>query len=321
MTLLAPTMQAFFTERLGAQRQASQHTIAAYRDTMRLLLAFATQRTGKTASRLELSDLDVQLISAFLDHLENERHNTVRTRNVRLAAIRSLYRYAALRHPEHAEVIERVLAIPAKRFDRALVSFLTKEEISALLATPDRSTWTGRRDHALLLTAIQTGLRCEDVHLGVGAHLLCHGKNRKERAVPLTTQTVKPITVWLRERNGRPEDPLFPSNRGSRLSRDAVEWLIAKHNTSAAERCSTLLGKHVTAHVLRHTTAMTLLQSDVSTAVIALWLGHEQESTTRIYLHGDLRLKQRALDRTTPPDTKPGRYRAADSLLAFLDAL
>jgi integrase/recombinase XerD len=329
MTLLAPTMQAFFTERLGAQRQASQHTIAAYRDTMRLLLAFATQRTGKTASRLELSDLDVQLISAFLDHLENERHNTVRTRNVRLAAIRSLYRYAALRHPEHADVIERVLAIPAKRFDRALVSFLTKEEISALLATPDRSTWTGRRDHALLLTAIQTGLRvseltslrCEDVHLGVGAHLLCHGKNRKERAVPLTTQTVKPITLWLRERNGRPEDPLFPSNRGSRLSRDAVEWLIAKHNTSAAERCSTLLGKHVTAHVLRHTTAMTLLQSDVSTAVIALWLGHEQESTTRIYLHGDLRLKQRALDRTTPPDTKPGRYRAADSLLAFLDAL
>ena len=213
MTLLAPTLQAFFTERLQAQRQASQHTIAAYRDTMRLLLAFATERTGKAASRLELSDLDVRLISAFLDHLENERHNTVRTRNVRLAAIRSLYRYAALRHPEHAEVIERVLAIPAKRFDRALVSFLTKEEVCALLATPDRRSWTGRRDHTLLLTAIQTGLRvseltglrCEDVRLGVGAHLLCHGKNRKERAVPLTTQTVKSITVWLRERNGRPE--------------------------------------------------------------------------------------------------------------------
>lgn len=329
MTLLAPTLQAFFTERLQAQRQASQHTIAAYRDTMRLLLAFATERTGKAASRLELSDLDVQLISAFLDHLENERHNTVRTRNVRLAAIRSLYRYAALRHPEHAEVIERVLAIPAKRFDRALVSFLTKEEVCALLAAPDRRSWTGRRDHALLLTAIQTGLRvseltglrCEDIRLGVGAHLLCHGKNRKERAVPLTTQTVKSITVWLRERNGQPEDPLFPSNRGSRLSRDAVEWLIAKHSASAAERCPTLLGKHVTAHVLRHTTAMTLLQSDISTAVIALWLGHEQESTTRIYLHGDLRLKQRALDRTTPPNTKPGRYQATDSLLAFLNNL
>lgn len=329
MTLLAPTLQAFFTERLMNQRQASPHTISGYRDTMRLLLAFATEQTGKQPSRLEVSDLDVRLISAFLDHLEHERHNTARTRNVRLAAIRSMFRFAALRHPEHADVIGRVLALPAKRFDRALISFLTKEEVHALLAAPDRSTTTGRRDHALLLTAIQTGLRvseltglrCDDVRLGAGAHLHCRGKNRKERVVPLITQTVKVLTVWLKERQGQPGDPLFPTNRGGPLSRDAVEWLLAKHTTTAGERCPTLRAKKVTAHVLRHTTAMTLLQSEISTTVIALWLGHEQESTTRGYLHGDLRLKQRALDRTTPPDTRPGRYRATDSLLAFLDNL
>lgn len=329
MTLLAPTLQAFFTERLLTQRQASPHTIGSHRDTMRLLLAFATEQTGKPPSRLELSDLDVRLISAFLDHLEHERHNTARTRNARLAAIRSMFRYAAFRHPEHAEVIQRVLAIPTKRFDRALISFLTEEEVHALLAAPDRSTWTGRRDHALLLTAIQTGLRvseltglcCGDVHLGTVAHVFSRGKNRKERTVPLTTQTVNVLTAWLKERGGQPEDPLFPTNRHGPLSRDAVEWLIAKHTKAATDRCPSLCDKKVTAHVLRHTTAMTLLQSDISTSVIALWLGHEQESTTRGYLHGDLRLKQRALDRTAPPDTRPGRYRASDSLLAFLDNL
>src|SRR5436309_2213971 len=222
MSLLAPTLEAFFTERLMTQREASPHTISGYRDTMRLLLRFASERTGKPPSRLELSDLDVPLISAFLDHLENDRHNTARTRNVRLAAIRSLFRYAAFKHPEHAAVIERVLALPAKRFDRALINFLTKDEVKALLAAPDRSTWTGRRDHALLLTAIQTGLRvseltglrCHDARLGAGAHLHCRGKNRKERVVPLIPRTVKALTVWLKERHGLPEDPLFPSNRG-----------------------------------------------------------------------------------------------------------
>jgi integrase/recombinase XerD len=329
MTLLAPTLETFFTERLMTQRQASPHTISSYRDTMRLLLCFASEQTGKPPSRLEVSDLDVRLISAFLDHLEHERHNTAGTRNVRLAAIRSLYRFAALRHPEHADVIARVLALPAKRFDRALINFLTKEEVHALLLAPDRGTWTGRRDHALLLTAIQTGLRvseltglrCQDVRLGTISYLFTKGKNRKQRTVPLTTQTVKVLTVWLKERQGEPEDPLFPSNRGGSLSRDAVEWLINKHATAAADRCPSLRTKRVTAHVLRHTTAMTLLQSKISTTVIALWLGHEQETTTRGYLHGDLRLKQQALDRTTPPDTKPGRYRASDSLLAFLDGL
>jgi site-specific recombinase XerD len=329
MTLLAPTLEAFFIQRLMSQRQASPHTISGYRDTMRLLLGFAAQRTGKPPSKLDFRDLDVRLVSAFLNHLEHDRGNTPSTRNVRLAAIRSLFRYAALRHPEHAELIARVLAVPAKRFDRALISFLTTEEVKALLAAPDRSTPTGRRDHALLLTAIQTGLRvseltglrCQDLHLGTTSYLLAHGKNRKQRTIPLTNQTVKVLTGWLKERQNGPDEPLFPSNRHGQLSRDAVEWLVAKHAKTAAQRCPTLHTKNVTAHVLRHTTAMTLLQSEISTAVIALWLGHEQESTTRGYLHGDLRLKQRALDRTAPPPTRTGRFRATDSLLAFLDNL
>ncbi len=329
MSLLAPTLQAFFTERLMSQREASPHTIAGYRDTMRLLLRFASQQTGKQPSKLEIDDLDAELITAFLAHLEHERHNTARTRNVRLAAIHSLYRYAAFRHPEHAEVIERVLAIPTKRFDRALVNYLTMQEARALVGAPDPGTWTGRRDHALLLTAIQTGLRVseltgltrQDVRLDTGAHLFCQGKRRKQRVVPLTSQTVKALTRWLKERGGEPHDPLFPSNRGGPLSRDAVEWLINKHTATAATTCPSLNTKRVTAHVLRHTNAMTLLQSDVSTTVIALWLGHEQEDTTRGYLHGDLRLKQRALDRTAPPGTRPGRYRPTDQLLDFLDHL
>jgi integrase/recombinase XerD len=329
MTLLAPTLEAFFTQRLMTQRQASPHTISGYRDTMRLLLRFAANRSGKQPSKLEIADLDVRLVSAFLDHLEHDRGNTPSTRNVRLAAIRSLFRYAALRHPEHAEAIARVLAMPAKRFDRALISFLTIDEVKALLAAPDRNTPIGRRDHALLLTAIQTGLRvseltglrCQDVHLGTVSYLFTRGKNRKERTVPVTRQTVAVLIGWLKERQGGPEEPLFPSNRRGQLSRDAVEWLIAKYTKTASQRCPSLRTKKVTAHVLRHTTAMTLLQSEISTSVIALWLGHEQESTTRGYLHGDLRLKQRALDRTASPPTRPGRFRPADSLLAFLDTL
>jgi integrase/recombinase XerD len=330
MTLLAPTLEMFFTERLMTQRQASPHTITGYRDTMRLLLAFASERAGRPPSRLDIADLDVRLISAFLDHLEHERGNSPNTRNLRLAAIRSLFHYAAFKHPEHAALIERVLALPAKRFDRALITYLTMEQVNALLAAPDRTTWTGRRDHALLLTAIQTGLRvseltglrCQDIRNDATvAYLHCIGKNRKERVVPLIPRTLKTLAVWLKERQGMPQDPLFPTIRGGRLSRDAVESLINKHTRTAAERCPTLRSKRITAHVLRHTTAMTLLQSDISTSVIALWLGHEQESTTRGYLHGDLRLKQRAIDRTAPPDTRPGRYRATDSLLAFLGNL
>lgn len=329
MSALAPTLQAFFTDRLVRQRQASPRTIAAYRDTLRLLLTFAAARTGREPSRLDLVDVDAQLVAAFLDHLETERGNGVRTRNARLAAIRSLFRYAALRHPEHAELIERVLAIPPKRFDRRLVTFLGEQEVEALLAAPDRASWTGRRDHALLLLAVQTGLRvseliglrCADVHLGTGAHVSCHGKGRKERITPLTRTTVAVLRVWLAERDGAPADPLFPITTGTALSRDAVERRLAKYAAIAAAGCPSLRAKRVTAHVLRHTAAMRLLQAGVDTSVIALWLGHEQVDTTQIYLHADLALKERALARTMPPDSKPGRYRPSDTLLAFLDGL
>lgn len=329
MSLLAPTMEAFFTERLAAQRQASPHTVGAYRDTFRLLLRFAAGHKGKPPSRLEVCDIDAVLVGQFLGHLERERGNSVRTRNARLAAIHSLFRYAALRHPEHAQVIQRVLAIPHKRFDRALVSFLTREEIAALLAAPDQETPTGRRDHALLLVAVQTGLRVSeltgltraDLHLAAGPHIVCHGKNRKERCVPLTPQTVQILRSWLRERGGQPRDALFPSNRGGRLSGDAIQWLISKHAATAAHQCPSIKTKHLTPHVLRHTCAMTLLQAGIDTSVIALWLGHEGVETTQIYLHADLAIKERALARTAPTGSKAGRYQAPDSLLAFLEGL
>lgn len=329
MSALAPTMQSFFTERLLGQLRARPNTVASYRDTLRLLLGFAQRRTGKTPSRLQLEDLDAVLIGAFLEHLEVERHNSVRTRNTRLAAVHSLFAYAALRHPQHAELIQRVLAIPAKRTDRQTVSFLTHDEVDALLAAPDRDTWVGRRDHALLLVAVQTGLRvteltsltCKDVELGTGAHLRCHGKGRKERITPLTTQACGVLRVWLSERRGEPDDPLFPSRRRGPLSRDAVALLVAKHAAAAGQRCPTLAGKTVSPHVLRHTCAMSLLAVGVDISVIALWLGHEGVETTQIYLHADLALKERALARTAPAGTKPGRYRAPDSLLAFLEAL
>jgi site-specific recombinase XerD len=329
MTALAPTLQAFFTDRLTRQRQASPHTIAAYRDTWRLLLGHAARHTGTQPSLLDLADLDARLICDFLDHLEHERGNTARTRNARLAAIHSLFRYAALRHPEHAETIARVLAIPPKRFDKALVTYLTEPELAALLAAPDRSTWAGRRDHALILLAAQTGLRISeltgltisDVHLGTGAHVCCTGKGRKQRITPLTTTTTAVLRAWLAERHGQPEQPLFPARADGQLSRDAVERRIAKHTAAAAARCPSLNAKTVTAHTLRHTAAMRLLHAGTDTSVIALWLGHEQAETTQIYLHADLALKEQALARTKPPNARPGRYRPPDKLLAFLEAL
>jgi site-specific recombinase XerD len=329
MSALAPTLQAFFTERLIGERRASPHTIAAYRDTLKLLLAFASKRLRRQASKLDIGDLDAPLIAAFLDHLEHERGNTVRTRNARLAAIHSLFRYAALRHPEHLHDIERVLAIPPKRSDRAPVTFLDQHEIDALLAAPDRTTWTGRRDHAMLLTAIQTGLRASeltglnrgDVHLTAGAHVSCRGKGRKQRITPLTQTTVAVLRVWLAERAGTANDPLFPTSRGRRLSRDGLERRLTKHVNAAARGCPTLREKTITPHTLRHTAAMQLLRAGVDTTVIALWLGHERVDTTQIYLHADLALKERALARTKPLDAKPGRYRPPDTLLAFLEAL
>lgn len=329
MSALAPTLQAFFTDRLGRQRHASPETVAAYRDALRLLVCFAAQQAHKPPSQLDLADLDASLISSFLDHLEHERANSVRTRNARLAAIHSLFRYAALRHPEHAELIQRVLAIPPKRFDRALISFLTRPEAEALLASPDRSTWTGRRDHALLLLAIQTGLRaseligltCGDVHLGSGPYVSCRGKGRKDRITPLIASTVAALRAWLAERAGAAADPLFPTRGGRTLSRDAVEHRLAKYVALAAQTCSSLRTKRISVHVLRHTAAMQLLHAGVDASVIALWLGHERVETTQMYLHADLSLKERALARTMPPETKPGRFRPSDALLAFLESL
>jgi integrase/recombinase XerD len=329
MTSLAPILEAFFTQRLITQRRVSPHTIASYRDTFRLLLGFAHQTTGKSPCQLDLTDLDAPLIGAFLNHLEDQRHNSVRTRNARLVAVHSLFRYAAVCEPAHAGLIQRVLAIPQKRFERAVVSFLTNEEIDAILAVPDRSTWIGRRDHTLLAVALQTGLRvselitlrCQDISLGRGPHLRCLGKGRKQRCTPLTTQTVALLRTWLKERNGSTDAPVFPSRRGTPLSRDAVERLVDKHATIAANSSPSLRDKVITPHVLRHSTAMRLLQSGVDTSVIALWLGHESVQSTQVYLHADMTIKQRALDRTTPANTTPGRYQAPDSLLAFLDAL
>ncbi|HEX3478223.1 MAG TPA: tyrosine-type recombinase/integrase [Kofleriaceae bacterium] len=329
MSLLAPTLQAFFTDRLIGQKRASAHTIAAYRDTLRLLLAFAAEHTAKPPSDLDIDDIDAPLIGAFLDHLEHERGNTIRTRNARLAAIRSLFRYAALRQPEHAATIQHVLAIPSKRHDQALVTFLTDHELNALLDAPDQSTWIGRRDHALILLAAQTGLRaseligltCGHLRLGTGAHVSCIGKGRKQRITPLTKQTVAVMRDWTRERDAQPDDPLFATSTGRKLTRDALERRLTKHAATAAATCPSLAAKAITPHVLRHTAAMRLLHADVETTVIALWLGHEQIQTTQIYLHADLAIKQKALDRTTPPTVKPGRYQPTDRVLAFLDAL
>ena len=329
MTTLAPTVQAFFTDRLAAQRNASGRTVAAYRDTLRLLICFVSARTGQQASQLDFADLDGPTIGAFLSYLEQQRGNSVRTRNARLAAIHSLFRYAALRHPEHADSIQRVLAIPQKRFDRALVCYLTRAEAEALLASPDRSTWIGRRDHALLAVAVQTGLRvaeltglrCADTVLTHGPHVRAMGKGRKERCIPLTAPTTATLRTWLAERAGEAAEPLFPSRRGSPLSTDAVEALVGKHAAAAAISCPSLDGKTVTPHVLRHTCAMFLREAGTDIATIALWLGHADIRSSQTYLHADLALKERALARTNLPQTKPGRYRPPDALLAFLDSL
>jgi len=329
MTDLAPLLQGFFTDKLMLQRQASPHTIAAYRDTFTLLLGFATRRAGRPPARLGIPDLDAPAISAFLHHLEAERGNSTTTRNTRLAAIRSFFRYAALRAPDHAAIIQRVLAIPPKRFDRAIVTFLTGPECDALIAAPDPTTWHGRRDHALLLVAIHTGLRVSeltgltlaDVHLGAGPYLRCHGKGRKDRCTPLTSLTTKTLKTWLKEHHGQPADPLFPTRRGTRLSRDAVERLVTKHTLAATAGCPSLGSKNVTPHTLRHSTAMALLRAGTDTSVIALWLGHESPETTQTYLHADMEIKERALARITPTGKAPGRYTAPDTLLAFLTTL
>ena len=329
MTDLAPVLQGFFTDRLARQKKASPNTVAAYRDTCRLLLAFARDQAGKPPSQLSLADLDATLVGAFLSHLEDQRGNGSATRNARLAAIHSLFKYAAPKAPEHAAVISQVLAIPPRRRERAIVSYLTAEEIDALVAAPGRETWHGRRDRALLLLDVQAGLRVseltglkrQDIHLGAGPHVRCHGKGRKDRATPVTAQAVKVMRTWLAELSPDPAGPLFPTRPGGRLSRDAVERLVTRHAATAAGTCPSIGDKHVSPHTLRHSAAMTLLKAGVDTSVIALWLGHEGTETTQIYLHADMAIKEQALARVQQPGTSPGRYRPPDSLLAFLDNL
>lgn len=329
MTMLAPHLQAFFTDRLMRQREASSHTVEAYSIAFRLLLGFAQERTGKRASALLLEDLDASFISAFLDWLQTKRSNTVRSRNARLAAIHSFFTYLAAQEPAHAAMIQRVLAIPQKRFERRLVRFLTRPEIDALLKAPDRNTWLGRRDHALMRLAVETGLRVseltglrsEHVVLQCGAHVRCLGKGRKERCTPLSPQMTKLLRAWLRERKGTSTDVLFPSQRGGRLSRDAVERLIAKYAAQAGEKCPSLAAKKPSPHMLRHTTAIQMLQAGVDRTVIALWLGHERLETTQMYVDADLEMKERALARTAPLPVHMARYRPSDDLLAFLQNL
>jgi site-specific recombinase XerD len=334
MTAFAPLLQAFFTDRLITQRHASANTITAYRDTFKLLLSYVQAGTGKTPAALDISDLDAARIGEFLTHLEQVRGNAARTRNARLAAIHSLFSYAALRHPEHADTIARVLAIPSARVQRNLVTWLNDAEVTALLDACDQTTRTGRRDHAMFVLAIQTGLRVSeltgltigDLHTGAGPHVHCLGKGRKERATPLLPDTVAVMKTWITERAATTTtatDPLFATTTGRRLSRDAIEARLRHTTARASTSCPSLAGKDITAHTLRHTAAMRLLHAGVDTTVIALWLGHENVATTSIYIHADMTIKQNAIAKTAPPGTAASQahYQPDDALLAFLDRL
>ena len=326
---LAALLQAFFTDRLLQQREASPHTIAAYRDSFRVLLGYAQSELGKEPSNLALEDLDVHFISRFLQHLEQERHNSPRTRNVRLAAVHSFFRYVSFCEPQYALLCQQVLAIPSKRYDRKPIEYLTRDEIDALVGAPDTTVCIGRRDRALLLVAIQTGLRVSeliglhrvDIALGTGAHVLCQGKGRKQRATPLGPEVVVIMEAWLHELPDDAQAPVFPSRRGGPLSRDAVERLVTRHCKTAQQQCPSLRHKRVTPHVLRHTAAMELLRSGIDRSVIALWLGHESVETTQIYLHADIDLKEKALSSVPAIGAKAARFRPNDKLLAFLEAL
>jgi site-specific recombinase XerD len=321
-------LEKFFLQRLIRQRQVSPHTISSYRDTFRLLLHFAKQRLRKAPSELALEEVDAPLVTAFLDELEAKRRISARSRNLRLTAIRSFFHYAAYEEPAHAAQIQRILAIPGKRYAKALVNFLDPAETEALLAAPDQRSWHSRRDHMLLLVAVQTGLRLseltglrrEDLHLGTGAHLRCLGKGRRERITPLTKQVVVALKVWLRHL-AKSSDLLFPTARGSRLSADAVRRLLAKYRLIACRTCPSLMKKRLTPHVLRHTLAMRLLQAGIDRSIIALWLGHESVETTQIYLDADLALKEKALAKTNQPGGVCRLFKPDDPLLAFLKSL
>jgi site-specific recombinase XerD len=326
---LAPLLEAFFHQRLISQRQASPHTVAAYRDTFHLFLQFAQEHLGRSPVSLTLADLSAPFVVTFLDHLETTRHCCARSRNLRLAALRTFFRFAVLEAPQHAGLIQRVLAIPNKRYVHPVIDFLTREEMTAVLAGPDRTTWIGRRDHALLLTVMQTGLRLseltalarQDVTLGSGAHVRCVGKGRKQRCTPLSQPTARVLRAWLQDDPARQTALLFPNARGGRLSADAVQRLVAHYATRAQKICPSLQKKRVSPHVLRHTAAMELLQAGVDCSLIAIWLGHESVETTQHYLHADLALKEIFLTKTQPVASKAGRYRPGDRLLRFLKSL
>lgn len=325
---LPALIQRFFTDRLCVQMEASRHTVAGYRDTFRLLLRYASARHSKPPVKLTIEDIDADLIADFLVHTETARGNSTRSRNTRLAAIRSFFRYVAMSDPTWLLQCQRILAMPNKRYVKRTVTFLDADEMAALLAAPDRTTWAGRRDHALLLLAVQTGLRaselvglrCGDVVVGSGAHIRCMGKGRKERATPLRRETAKLLAAWIGDdKDG--SSPLFPSIRGERLSRDALEHLVRKHCLTASRVCPSIGAKRVTPHTLRHSTAMDLLHHGVDPAVIALWLGHENVETTQIYIHADMRMKEKALARVAAAPTPSGRFLPDDQLLAFLERL
>ena len=328
MTLSA-LVQKFFTDRLYSQMEASPHTVASYRDTFRLLLKFAGEKTGKSPMVLSIDDLNAEMIGVFLDDIENVRENSARSRNTRLAAIRSFFRFVALHEPAYMLHCQKILSMPGKRYVRRNVEFLNAQEMQALLNAPDCSTWIGRRDQAILTIALQTGLRaselvtiqCCDIALETGAHVRCEGKGRKHRATPLRRETVTAMKNWLKERRGSDHDPLFPTMRGDKMSRDALEHLVKRHIKTASKFCPSLIGKRVSPHVLRHSTAMDLLHHGIDQAVIALWLGHESIETTQAYMHADMTLKEKALAKMSSPAINPGRYKPDDKLLSFLENL
>lgn len=328
-TTFAICLQQFFADHLTIRLRASTHTILSYRDTFRLLLNYASDQLARSHDALQFEDLDATMIGHFLAHIETVRGNSVRSRNTRLAAIRSFFRYVATKEPQLVHHCQRVLSIPVKKFDKTTLTYLDAAEMAALVAAPDTTTWFGRRDRTLLIVALQTGLRVSelvglsrsDAVLGTGAHVQCMGKGRKERLTPLRKDSADALRNWLKECPGNDGDPVFISSRRRRLSRDAVERIVLKHAAVATSACPSLKGKRVTPHVLRHSAAMSLLHAGVDCAVIALWLGHESTETTQIYMHADLKLKEKAMDRTKPLDVPAGRYRPPDTLMAFLEAL
>jgi integrase/recombinase XerD len=322
-------LQRFFTDRLAMQLKASPHTITSYRDTFRLLLKFAALRLHRSPTELHIVDIDAELIGLFLADIESARGNSARSRNTRLSAIRSFFKYVAVNEPQLLHHCQRILAMPAKRHEKRAIDYLSRIEVEALIEVPDLFNWHGRRDRAMLALALQTGLRvselinlsCGNIVLGAGAHVRCIGKGRKERATPLRKDTVRVLRDWLAERHGTETDLVFVSNRNQRLSRDAVEHIVRRYVRLASIKCPSLKKKRVTPHVLRHSAAMQLLQNGVDRTVIALWLGHESVETTQMYIHADIKLKEKAMARTQPAKIRRGRYHPDDKLLAFLEAL